>query len=189
MTTLAQVLVEALESRLADIHVALPARIEAYDAATQTADCKPLIKRALRLSETEELVESLPVVPGVPVLFPRAGDWFLSLPLKKGDTVLLVFCERSLDQWLEKGDEVDAGDLRLHGLDGAVAIPGVYSSKDKLANVHEKKIVLGRNGGAQIHIRDDDTVALGEESPSDWVAIAADVNTELDKLKDDINDL
>jgi hypothetical protein len=188
MTTLGELLNRALDARLADVHVSMPGRVETYDAATQTADVQPLLKRALR-DEDGEIVETLPLCPGVPVLFPRAGDWFVSLPLSKGDTVLLVFAERSLDQWLERGGEVDPGDLRMHSLDGAVAIPGVYPRKERLADVHAENLVLGRDGGVQIHLRPDGTLSLGEETPGDWLAMAAKVLSELQKAEQDLNDL
>jgi hypothetical protein len=180
--TLGRVLAEALDGRLADLHVALPARVERYDPATQLADCQPLIKRPVQ-GEDAEVVETLPVIPNVPVAWPRAGNWFLSLPLSKGDTVLVVFCERSLDQWLERGGIVDPGDLRTHSLDGAVAYAGLYPRKEALADVHAENIVLGQDGGVQIHIRPDGTIALGADSPGDWVARASLADGDIGSLK------
>ena len=182
MTTMAQVISRALDARLADVHVAMPARIERYDAAAQTADCKPLVKRPV-VVDGVELVESLPVIPSVPVAFPRAGAWFLSFPIVKGDTVLLIFADRSLDQWLERGGEVDPGDVRTHALDGAIAMVGLYPSRQALGSAHAENVVLGNDSGAQIHIRPDDTIALGSASPGDWVARASLTDGDIGAIK------
>src|SRR5690606_32100666 len=85
-----------LRQQAAGIRVMLPARVEAYDNDNQTADVKPMLMEAL---ESEEGVSTydLPIISTVPVVFPRAGDYFLSFPLAKGHFVMLVFCDRSYD--------------------------------------------------------------------------------------------
>jgi hypothetical protein len=69
--------------------------------------------------------ESLPVITDVPVVFPGAGDYSVTFPIAKGDTVLLIFAEGSLDQWLTKGGEVDPQDDRRFSLTDAIAIPSL----------------------------------------------------------------
>jgi len=66
---------------------------------------------------------SIAVLNEVPVLMPQGGGYQMKLPITKGDVVLLVFCDRSLDIWKSKGGEVDPIDLRQHHLSDAVAIP------------------------------------------------------------------
>lgn len=187
--TLGQVLRMAIDARLVDVHTAMPGRVESYDATTQLASVKPLLKRSLRDVDNNEVVEDLPIISDVPVAFPRAGDWFMAFPVAQGNTVLLVFCERNLDQWIERGGDVDPGDLRLHPLDGAVAIPGVYSQPDALTDAHAENLVIGKTGGAQIHIKADGTVNLAEESPSAFVALANLVDTELGNLNSHLTTL
>ena len=96
---LAEVLRAAVFQGLADTHTAMPGRVEKYDSQRQKADVKPLLKRTVVNLDGTELSEELPVIPDVPVVFPRAGGFFISLPIKKGDFVLLVFCERSIDNY------------------------------------------------------------------------------------------
>jgi hypothetical protein len=183
--TLEQVIDNAIETRLVDVHTAMPGKVEKYDADTQLADVKPLLKRVIVDENRNEIIESLPVITNVPLCFPRANDFFISFPVKKGDLVLLVFAERSIDQWFDKGDEQDPVDLSKHPLHGAIAIPGVYNKDQKLDDVHAENIVIGKNGGCQAHFKSD-MICLGEENPSSFVALATAVKDNLDRIKGDI---
>lgn len=107
------------------IRVALPARVESYDAATHTCSAQPLIMDGRIDASGERVVERLPVVTDVPVCFPGSGGARFKFPVSVGDTVLLVFASSSLDLWLAQGGEVDPGDDRRHHLSDAIAITGI----------------------------------------------------------------
>jgi hypothetical protein len=123
--TLAEIVRLALESRLLDLHVALPCRVESYDATTQTIEALPMVRRAITDTSGETQHEDLPTLPNVPVLFPRSAAFSASWPLAPGDFVLVVFCSSAIGNWRESGDIADPGDLRRHDLSHAVAIPGI----------------------------------------------------------------
>jgi hypothetical protein len=168
--TLAGVINIATE-RLADrLCVAVPARVESYDPTTQRINAQPLIKRRYEDEEGDLVVERMPVVTNVPVEFPGAGPWGMTFPIAVGDTVLLVFADRSLDVWLSEGGEVDPLDTRKHHMSDAVAIPGLRSFKTPLSGVSSTYMVLGKPGA---------TV--------DAVALAAKVLTELQALRTTLN--
>lgn len=120
--SLEQIVKDGIEATVANLHVALPAEVVSYDAAKQRCSVQPLIRRKYE----DGSVVNLPIITNVPVAFPRAGNAFISLPLQKGNSVLLVFSERSLDRWLSQGGVTTADDPRKHDLSDAVAIPGVY---------------------------------------------------------------
>jgi len=124
MTDLVDAMKEAFRGASQKMHVAMPGRIEKYNHSQQRANIKPLLMRRDR--ETNE-VESRPVIPAVPVVFPRGGGGAITLPVKRGDLVLLVFADRSLDAWLSgDGGEQNPGDSRSHDLTDAIAIPGLF---------------------------------------------------------------
>ncbi len=170
--TFTDVLRLAVGQRLRDLHVSMPGRVESYDAATQEASVQPLIKVALSDGKSA----TLPVINGVPVIWPRGGGAILSFPIQPGDTVLLVFGERSLDEWLQQGGEVAPADPRSHDLSDAVAIPGLYpfsepgeaSDRDVLLRFKGSELRLGADGkvsldsGASfLRLNRDGSVALG----------------------------
>jgi len=161
--SLAEVLKSAIYQELGNVHTAMPGRIEQYNATTQTANIKPLLKRDVVDDEGNDLdAESLPVLPDVPIIFPRSGDCFLSMPINKGDYVLLIFCEKSVDNYMVgDGEDTDPIDLRQHDLSDAVALPGFAPLSKALKDVSKKDIVLGKDkDGSQIHIKDGGVVEI-----------------------------
>lgn len=125
--TMTRVLKNAFDCRISNVRVAMPGEVTKYDAATQKAEVQPLLKHPLPDGKSE----SLPVITDVPVIWPRAGKALLSFPLSKGDGVLLVFTDRSLDEWTSDGGQVCPEDPRTHDLNDAVAIPGLYPFNER----------------------------------------------------------
>jgi len=166
-----------LDARLADLHTALPGRVRSYDAATQTADIEPMIKRGVPTGgeEDEVVLETLPVLPSVPVLFPSGGQCFVTFPLSVGDPVLLVFSERDTSQFRATGAVSDPGVPTMHGLSGAVAIPCAFGPRSAaMSGVSSTDLVLGRQSGlANITIKSG-TAEVG--GSSDAAALASMVN-------------
>ena len=163
-TTLAEVISLAMEHRLWSTYTALPGEVQAYDAATQTADVLPMLLRPSRDPAGNESVVELPQLTGCPVMFPRAGDYFISLPVVKGTTGLLVFCDGNLALWQKQGGVQDPVETAVHGLNGAVFYPGLWADPDKLSDADADNLVMGKTGGVQIHI-DGSCINLGEKSP------------------------
>lgn len=115
---------KSIEKTLENLRVSLPARIERYDSSTQKAEVSPLLEKR----NADGSSSPLPVIPNVPVLFPRGGKARMTFPLERGDSVLLIFSDRSLDRWLSgSGQSVVPDDPRKHDLSDAVAIPGLLS--------------------------------------------------------------
>lgn len=124
--SLSEPLRRALRQYGSALHVSLPGRVEQYDHTQQRANVLPLIKRRY----ADQSIESMPVIPDVPLVWPRAGGAQLTMPVKRGDGVLLVFADRSLDNWLSQGGEIEPNDPRQHDVSDAVAIPGLVSFAD-----------------------------------------------------------
>lgn len=162
---------DAMEARLESVFTALPGEVIRYDADKQAADVQPMIKRVVRRSDGSAQAEDLPILPNVPVVFPAAGGFRLTLPVAKGDPVLLVFTQRPIDEWRRTGELSHPGDLRLHHPSGVVALPGLMPNAE--AGAHGENLVLGAKGGAEIHITKDE-VKLGGEGASRGVAREGD---------------
>lgn len=122
-----EVISGAIDSRLNNVFTAMPGRVESFDPTTQRAAIQPLVMGAYRDEADVRLVERMPIVADVPVVFPGAGPYRLTFPVVPGSTVLLIFTSSSLDKWLAVGGEVDPGDDRRNTISDAIAIPGLYS--------------------------------------------------------------
>lgn len=176
-TTLAQI----FDSRQRGMHTALPGQIQSYDPEKQEADIVPLIHRTLPGpdDDDEDTVEELPVLMHVPVLFPRAGGFGITFPVQKGDTVLVIFCERAIGRWRATAERAAPELPELHGANGAVAIPGLYPGRDALEDVDPDNMVLGAiaGSGPKVKITPEHVEVDGT---SDAAALASKVKAVID---------
>lgn len=122
-STLEGVIRAAFRNLEADSRVALPGKIDAFDNQTRLATVKPMLSR--RFFGGSGPVE-LPSISSVPLVEPRTQKAFLSLPVTKGDPVLMVFGDRALDNYIESAGAVPVEplDVRMHDITDAFAILG-----------------------------------------------------------------
>ena len=121
MTTPSDIMRQAINYQLRGVNTSIPAEIVKYDYTKQKADVQPLLRKKYK----DGTVESLPIITNVPVVFPKGGAFSMHWPLSVGDSMLLVFAQRSLDEWLIDGGEVTPQDPRMMDLSDAIAIPGL----------------------------------------------------------------
>lgn len=153
-------------SIMAELRVSCPAKVVSWDASKQLADVKPLIKDIFEGEDGEVQHLSIPVITNVPVVFPGAGGMRITFPVAIGDTVHLVFCDRSIDAWLDQGGETAPVDQRRHHIADAVAYPGLHPNNAAWSGLEDGVVTLGSSTGA-----------------SEFVATAQRVLTELNKIK------
>lgn len=151
--SLEELLAATREADLEELSVAMPGRVESYDAEAQVADVTPLVRRVISRDDGRIVTQQLATVRAVPVCWPRAGSWYLHMPLTAGDSVLLVCCDRDPSRWRSSGLVSDPPDRRTHHLAHAVAIPGVYPRTRELADTPTDELVLGYDGGATVRIK------------------------------------
>ena len=153
-----EVLKDAIEAVLDDVHTALPGKIVEYKPDKKQVSVQPLIKKVFAGGEAV----SMPIISSVPVLFPGTNDALISFPLKKGDGCLLIFSERSLEKWLSSNmDEVEPGSSRKFHLTDAFCIPGLFSfgkpgkvGKGDGLEILYKKASIKIDDNGQVNIND-----------------------------------
>ena len=156
-----------------ELHTCMPGKIESYDSSTRKALVKPQLKKKY-IDDTE--IELDPI-DGVPVIFLGAGDSGLRLPENQviGQTCLLIFSERSLDNWLLNGEVGAPGTNSKFDLTDAIAIIGLNSFNDTDAGGNDLVIFYGNNkitlkeengdieinGGNKITIKSNGDIEIG----------------------------
>lgn len=115
-----------IDIELSQIYTSLPGQIETYDPETKKASVKPLMKK--KMADNTEL--DIPVIQDVSVLWPSTANAIIHFPLARGDKVLLLFSQRSLDNWQETGQSQVPDDPRKFDLTDAICIPGFYPISD-----------------------------------------------------------
>jgi len=191
---LAELIRNAIDYRLAEVHTSIPGRVEKINASNQTVDVKPLIKRQLAYPDGSEITESLPIIPRVPLQYPRAGRFFITWPIKAGDLVELVFTEASRDNFKAgSGNEVEPDDFRRFDLSDAYAMPGAYPESKAIRNFDADNLRLGVDGGATIVIKEDGNVSvipsgagfghIGAENGAEPIALGNKTDTRFNALE------
>jgi len=171
--TLSEVIFEAIEKKLLDLHTALPGKVDKYYIENQSADIKPLIHKKIRLSNSLKEV-SLPVVTRASIIWPSVNNsnTFMTFPLKPGDLGVLIFCERALDNYLASIPEIDYpfkinpsfhNNTRHHDLNDAWFIPGGLPFSKALQDVSEDDIVI-KNNNIKINIKPDGKITINNGS-------------------------
>lgn len=144
----AQGIEDMISNGIAGIHTACPATIISFDAGTCVASVKP----TMTYYKSDGTTLDYPVIIGVPVFMPKAGSSQITYPVKAGDSCLLVFAERSIDEWMGKGNS-DNHDPRRYDLTDAFCFVGMCPAQSISADNVE---VI--NGGTKISLTPSNTI-------------------------------
>jgi hypothetical protein len=171
---LTDLILTGIRSAQVELNTCMPGIVEQYSAETQRATVKFAFKRMTTNREflTRASVEDVPVV------FPRIGGRGIVFPIAKGDPVMIIFSQRSLDTWLSTGGEIDLSDTRLHNINDAIAVPGLDHLPIDPKPVADATEVRG------------DKILIGNTSTSDEpMVLGNELNTNLSDLITAIEDL
>ena len=163
----------------AGMHTAIPGRVLAYDRTQQRADVQPVVRFSRRNRDGERVTYLPAPVPNCPVVFPGSGSVSLTWDLASGDSCLIVFSERSIDEWLSTGEaDNEPADPRRFALTDGFVIPGGRPFVDPLP------AAAYASGAAVLRGAD---VRLGSSAASDAVALSSLVSGALNTLKSAIS--
>ena len=146
---------QIVKQALDDTRVATPAFLtEDMDAIEQTVTAQIAISERVRTSKGAQWTQITPVAH-VPVVLPRGGGYALTLPLKKGDEGLLVFCDTCFDYWWKYGALNGGGsrpqlEVRRHHFWDCGFIPGMCSQVNLLPNYSATSAQLRSDDGTTV---------------------------------------
>lgn len=115
-----------------NINTAIPCVVKNVSnlQSDQTIDVLPLIDRVYE----DSVVLEPSIILNVPVVFPTGAGGIMTFPVAVGDTVLVVFSMRSMDEWLDSnGSKQTPKDRRHHHRTDAIAITGLYTKSTNLS--------------------------------------------------------
>lgn len=148
--TVAQILDDRNRALMQKLRVCSPARVI---AVTKTDPMRVTVELGTADSYGDGDTVKGPVIQEVPVQWPTAngGQAFIRLPLAANDTGVLVFGDRSLDNWLKgSGRSVDPQDNRMHDLTDAIFIPGVQTDSGTVNGGYLGNTMKMANGAMSI---------------------------------------
>lgn len=156
--TLHYLITQMMNSRLAGLNTAIPAIVDKFDADKKSCDAVPVFKKRYKNGD----VASMPIIQNIPVVFLQTANSIISVPLKRGDIVLLVFSQRAMDEWKTKGGILEPIDKRKHDLNDAVAIPGILPLGKGLAS--DKEALKIQNGDLTIKVYENGKLEVKNSS-------------------------
>lgn len=161
---LEDVVASANDQALQNIWTAIPGIIQSYDPRLQRATIQISVKSTFIAEDGDNDVTEIAALSGVPVVHTGGGGFRIVVPPVRGDSVLLVFCARSIDQWLAKGGVVDPFFLHHHDLSDAIAILGLRDFAHPLKNSPSDHASIGYDTGATIEFRQGEIRAGGDDA-------------------------
>lgn len=170
--TLLESIKRLVESHTMELRVSMPAEVIRFDHKKQQVDVKPFFKR----KHSDQQVTDAAIIYNVPVAFPRANNAFISLPLKVGDSVFLIFSDRSLEKWLSTGKRDEPGDTRAHHISDAVAIPGCYPFSNTV-KVNNPNDIIVKNKDSEIRVKPNGHIQLMNKSGVELMRVLDDYMT------------
>lgn len=153
---------QILKQYSADHRSAVPAFLaEDMDVATQTVTVQIAIQERVR-TQTGAQWWDLDPVQFVPVVMPRGGGFAQTLPLKKGDEGLLIFCDNCFDNWWVNGQNGSPPaqntntvsgsqtqrEVRRHHFWDCGFIPGMWSQPNVLSDYSADTMQLRTDDGS-----------------------------------------
>lgn len=131
------------------------AQVHAFDATTQTVSASVMYVKTISQLQPDGSYQPVsvnyPPLIDVPVIILGGGDWTLTFPIAQGDTCLILFNDRDLDNWYQAGQVGPVASGRLHSFSDAIALIGPRSSQDPVASYDTARAVLA-NGQTMIGV-------------------------------------
>lgn len=184
------VILAALQGEREDIHTAMPGKVVKYYPDKQTADVQPMLKRPVFDTDDNRLQgESLPVLPNVPVIFPRGGGFIIHVPLAPGDFVWVMFSEGGTGEFRQTGQESEPFDVSRHTITYPYCVPGAVpdtkasTDSDVTAGT---KMVVGKEGDDARILFSPGTIEVGAGA-TDYAALASKVDSAISTIVTHLN--
>ncbi len=145
------------------LRVACPGIILSFNPEEQTVAVQPAIREKRVLPSGDEKWVDIPQLVDVPIVFPRAGGYALTLPVKPGDECLVVFGDSCMDAWWQSGGVQNQIDCRRHDLSDGYAIIGPWSQPRVLKNYSTNTAQLrNESGSAYVEVSGDTVNIVGD---------------------------
>lgn len=125
------------DSAKGSINSATLGSIESFDHIKMKAVIKPLIND-VNGKPGSLLIE-------VPVSMVKTDEFFIRVPYKKGDVVLVVFADRDIDRTLLSGGQTTPNSKRVHSLDDAIVVGGIMPFSESLTSEYKDDLLISND--------------------------------------------
>jgi hypothetical protein len=136
-----------LDGRQSCIWTAMPGIVQSVDRSAMTCEVQPAIQGTVEDETGATQSVNLPLLVDVPIVFPSAGGFTITMPLAVGDEVLVIFASRCIDAWWQSSGVQRPMEMRMHDLSDGFAIPGPHSKPKVISGISATDLEIRNNAG------------------------------------------
>ena len=129
--------------------------IEAFDPATQTATIQIALKSIQDVeADGTRIIKERPLLLECPVMVLSGGASHLTMPIVKGDSCIVLFNDREIDNWFTSGGQQTPTSYRKHDIADGLAIVGIRNIQNAIDDYLVNGTRWRYNSTTQIDITD-----------------------------------
>ncbi len=130
--------------------------VQSFDSAKQTVTVKFALKEVVSIEpDGTKILRERPIISEVPVMILYGGGSYVSLPIAAGDSCILLFNDREIDQWFVHGGVQTPISGRKHDASDAIAIVGIKSLQNSIGSYLANGVRLYYNATSKIDLTTD----------------------------------
>jgi len=141
------ILQQVIQRLLYGVNTSIPGTVQSFDSTNQTVIVTPNIRQIVTALNGTSIKQQLPDLIQVPCVFPYSTStgFSLTFPVGKGDQCLIIFSQRSIDNWHKYGRVQDPVELtmpRAHSLCDGIAIVGLIALPNAIPSWQNDGVVM-----------------------------------------------
>jgi hypothetical protein len=122
------------------------ATIQSFDSASLKVTASMNYKKSILQRDSDgnysTVLHDYPVLLDMPVVILGGGPAQVTFPIQAGDTCLVLFNDRDIDNWFQSGQVGPVASNRLHSFADGIALVGVRSQANPIENYDETRAGL-----------------------------------------------
>ena len=107
-------------------------------------------------------LQEYPLIFECPVVTMFGGDSFINLPIAVGDSCIVFFNDREIDNWLYNGDGEIPTSPRVHDLSDAIALVGIRHYQKSITQFLANGIRISFAADSRIDLTEDEINSVAE---------------------------
>jgi len=138
----------AFDGRQSTVWTAMPAIVQSVNLSAMTVVVQTTIQGIVNAQDNTQTFVNLPPLVDVPICFPSAGGFTITMPIAVGDEVLVVFASRCIDAWWQSGGfQNQPIEFRMHDLSDGFALPGPRSLPRVVPTISSTDLEIRNDAG------------------------------------------
>ena len=133
--------------------------VQEFYPENQTADVQIALKHVINVSpDGTQTLKERPLLIRCPVMVLTGGAARITMPITKGDTCIILFNDREIDNWFDIGGVQVPTTIRAHDLSDGICIVGIRNTQNAIASYFMGGIEVAHGGGS-IQVTDTGVMA------------------------------